>query len=165
MELRATGLKETISRLRAIRNRIPDRTKLLMERLAEAGYPVAELGFRTAEYDGTNDVTVQEAYWQDEHTLVLAAHGQAVAFIEFGTGVFNPPHPNPPSWAQRGEYGKGHGKRKAWGYYGDPGTNGKVRASGVVITHGNPPARAMYDATQEMRRQVRQIALEVWKES
>ena len=66
----------------------------------------------------------------------------------------------------RGEYGQGKGSQDSWGYYGNPGTNGRVvKENGkgsLVITHGNPPARAMYDAGKEMREQVRAIAKEVF---
>ena len=58
-------------------------------------------------------------------------------------------------------------------YYGEPGTNGRVvrtqqkegeEAVDVIRTHGNPPARAMYDAGKAMRERIVEIAREVYKE-
>ena len=66
----------------------------------------------------------------------------------------------------RGEYGEGKGSNESWGYYGDPGTNGRVikKKSGqtVVITHCNPPSRAMYDSAKVMRSKIVDIAREVY---
>ena len=47
----------------------------------------------------------------------------------------------------------------------EPGTNGLERTRGdttVVLTHGNPPARAMYEASKAMREQIMVIAREVF---
>lgn len=136
----------------------------LIDRLAEAGANVASASFATAQYDGTND-TVVTVEWQDNLTAVIKASGQAVLFIEFGTGVtYEDDHPEKPVGMERGKYGKGRGSDKMWGYYGDPGTNGQVivNKSGreVVLTEGNPASKSMYEARKHMEDLIREIAIE-----
>lgn len=96
------------------------------------------------------------------------AVGKAVLFIEFGTGVTYPDnHPEARDRnMKRGEYGQGHGKKRSWGYYGEPGTNGvlKEKKNGgfVVITHGNPANMPMYETVKELQDRLTEIAKEVF---
>ena len=89
-------------------------------------------------------------------------------FIEFGTGVIYPDdHPEAAEHGMtRGSYGKGRGKQKAWGYYGDSGTNGEVKINKkgreVVITHGNPANMPMYETAKELEERLGELAKEVF---
>lgn len=146
------------------------RLDVLIERLGEVGVSVATPLFKNARYDGRNDVVV--GLEKDEDKLVLYAEGKAVAFIEFGTGVtFHEHH----EWAEKvgaapGVFGKGMGKRWLWTYFGSAeqgGTHGiaerRFKDGRVLwVTQGNPPARAMYEASKQMREQVNKIAKEVF---
>lgn len=176
IKISVSGLDETIKHLEQVKKSLEIKQHRLMERLAEIGIDVASVRFKTAQYDGINDVSVDKSpEWIDEHTLAIVARGQAVAFIEFGTGVhYAEKHPTASKvGAVRGSYGQGKGKRDSWTYYGEPGTNGRVvrtiqkegeEAVDVIRTHGNPPARAMYDAGKAMRERIVDIAREVYKE-
>ncbi len=165
-------LQKAIDAIEELEERINQKTKLFMERLAEVGITEARANFDTALYDGHNDVKVDSTpEWVDEETLLIKAQGQAIAFIEFGTGVWNTGwHPKAVEHgAHRGEYGQGKGQNKAWGYYGDPsqansGTAHIVDGSKgtVIVTRGNDPNYCMYDAGQAMRREVERIAKEVF---
>lgn len=129
-----------------------------VRRLAEIGVRVAGEGYSVAAYDGTNDVTVRMEATPTGYAVI--AEGQAVGFIEFGTGIRNrewngagteftpPPH---------GSYGKGRGNQP-WGWWFTPAEGGKGQH-----TYGNPPAEAMLEARNQMVAQVTQIAREVWK--
>lgn len=75
-----------------------------------------------------------------EDKWCVKAVGEQVAFIEFGTGVFNEKYPIPadriPAYTiniqpnvMRGKLGKGNGRKRAWGFYG--------RASDVATAIGN----------------------------
>jgi len=135
---------------------VAEKTKLLCEKLAIVGAHEASVRFASAMYDGDNDVHVEVG--PTENGWVIKAKGQAVAFIEFGAGVYHNtsepyPNPRPEGIVGIGEYGKGYGKRQAWGYY----DNGEL-----VITRGNPASMPMWYATQEMEREVRRIAQEVF---
>lgn len=169
MEIKVSGIDNLINKLKAYQKTFDDRQKQLLEELAKIGIDTASAKFQTAQYDGENDVVVSNTpEWVGDNKLFLTATGNAVTFIEFGTGVhYAEQHPKAATLgAIRGAYGQGKGSRDTWGYYGSPGTNGQVIKENdkgtVVLTHGNPPARAMYDATKEMRNQVVNIAKEVF---
>ena len=88
IKISVSGLDETIKHLEQVKKSLEIKQHRLMERLAEIGIDVASVRFKTAQYDGINDVSVDKSpEWIDEHTLAIVARGQAVAFIEFGTGV------------------------------------------------------------------------------
>jgi hypothetical protein len=127
-------------------------------RLAEIGVSVAQAGFATADYDGVNDVVVTMEKTVNGYAVI--ASGQAVGFIEFGTGVKYPEWDNsgmaytPPP---HGSYGKGHGKQPyGWWFKGSDGAVAQH-------TYGNQPAEAMRTARDQMVEQVTQIAREVWR--
>jgi hypothetical protein len=131
--------------------------KLFIKRLAEIGVSVATTGFAVADYDGNNDVTVR-LEWNGNHAVVIA-DGEAVGFIEFGTGIRNPEWDNsgmkytPP---RHGTYGKKRGARPS-GWYFKPGEGA------VQHTFGNHPAEAMRTARDVMIERITRIAREVWK--
>lgn len=167
MRIKVSGLDAVIKRLEDEKKRIERNQHILLEKLAAIGIDVASTRFSTARYDGTNDVSVPHVpEWVNDTTLQISASGSTVYFIEFGTGVhYSETHPKAGEFgAVRGGYGHGLGKLDSWRYEGEPGTDGEVSSKhpGYVVTHGNPPARAMYDAAEEIRRQILEIAKEVY---
>lgn len=125
----------------------------LCRRLAELGATRATMDYSGAYYDGTNDVSV--AVEPIAHGYRVRAAGNAVLFIEFGSGTIGFGHPDP------GNYGPG-----TW----SDGPNGKghwANPNGWYYAHGqksmgNPPAAAMYHAEQEVKDAVERIANEVF---
>lgn len=107
--------------------------------------------FQGALYSGDNDVsTTLEA---SGNTVKIVAHGQSVAFIEFGTGIVNGAYGGkiPDNVSGRGQYGQGKGSNEHWVYEGNPGNNGRIiRNDNIVLTHGDPPAEAMLTARNEI---------------
>lgn len=169
MKIKVSGLASAARRLKKYRDGLAGKMHIFLERLAAVGIDTAGVRFEHAQYDGVNDVTVNGTpEWLSDTRLAIAARGQAVAFIEFGSGIhYAEEHPKAAELGLgRGTYGQGKGARDTWGYYGEPGTNGRVIRTSergqVVLTHGNPPARAMYEAGREMRRNIVMIALEVF---
>ena len=169
MEIKVTGLDSLIKRLTSYQKSLEEKQRRLLEKLVKVGIDVASAKFQTAQYDGENDVVVnRQPEWVGDNKLFLTATGNAITFIEFGTGIhYAEQHPKAAALgAIRGAYGQGKGSHDSWGYYGTPGTNGQVVKESdkgtVVLTHGNPPARAMYDSAKEMRNQVVTIAREVF---
>lgn len=131
--------------------------KQLLEELANIGLKEAQVRFTNAMYDGVNDSEVTLDAIENGYRIV--AEGKAVAFIEFGAGVYyNPtdpyPNPRPDGIVGIGEYGKGYGKRQAWGF--------KNESDELVITHGNPAAMPMWYASEEMRNSILTIARRVF---
>lgn len=169
MEIKVVGINKVIGKLRAYQKSLEDKQKRLLKELADVGIDVADVQFKEAQYDGENDTIVNGApEWMGDNKLFITATGQSITFIEFGTGVhYVEQHPNAAALGFiRGEFGKGKGSRDTWAYYGSEGTNGQVikesSKGNVVLTHGNPPARAMYNASKEMRNQVVDIARTVF---
>lgn len=146
---------------------LKERSQVLLDRIAQAGFEVASARFAKAAYDGTNDASVSMET-RSEGVRAVVAVGASVLFIEFGTGVTYPDnHPQAAELGmKRGEYGQGHGKQSSWGYYGDPGTNGVVKmkkdGSTVVITHGNPANMPMYETVKELEAMLPDLVKEVF---
>lgn len=165
MKLSTKDINKAIKELEKYKQDLLRKEKLLLEKLAYIGVSEASVRFTTAMYDGINDSMVSLEPTTKGYSIV--ARGQAVAFIEFGSGVYHNgsepyPNPRPDGIVGIGEYGKGRGKRRAWYYKGEAGTNGEVQPSGVVKTRGNPAAMPMYYATEEMKRSILQIVREVF---
>lgn len=157
MSLSTKSLGKGLKELKAYRDALERMEKQLLEELANIGVREASVRFTTAIYDGVNDSDVTLETIENGYQIV--AEGKAVAFIEFGAGVYhNPtePYPNkrPDGIVGIGEYGKGYGKRQAWGFLDDSGE--------LVITHGNPAAMPMWYASEEMRNSILKIARRVF---
>ena len=129
-----------------------------IQKLAERGRNVASVKFAAAKYDGNNDVSVRVD--ATGSVAVIYAEGEAVAFIEFGSGAKEGyGHPlagdhglGPGTWSTNEELGgKGHWDNPNGWYY----KHGEK-------SHGNPPAMAMYDAVQAMTAEITAIAREVF---
>ena len=157
MSLSSESIKDAIREVKAYRGSLDDKKDKLLEELANIGVKEASVRFTTAIYDGMNDSYVTLETVPDGYCIV--AEGKAVAFIEFGAGVYhNPgepyPNPRPEGIVGIGEYGKGYGKRQAWGFRNDDGE--------LVITRGTPAAMPLWYASEEMRSKIQKIAQEVF---
>lgn len=149
MSLSTKSIGKAIKELQSYRDSLDAKMAKLLEELANIGVQEASVRFTTAIYDGVNDSSVTLETIQNGYRIV--AEGKAVAFIEFGAGVYhNPtepyPNPRPKDIVGIGEYGKGYGKRQAWGFRNESGE--------LVITHGNPAAMPMWYASEEMRNAI-----------
>ena len=157
MSLSTSSIDNAIKELKAYKYSLEQKKDKLLEELANIGVKEASIRFTTAMYDGMNDSSVTLEPITDGYCI--KAEGKAVAFIEFGAGVYhNPgepyPNPRPSGIVGIGEYGKGHGKQPAWGF--------KNEAGELVITRGNPAAMPMWYASEEMRSKILKIAREVF---
>ena len=158
------NLSEAIRAVDTYKDGLKSKCHEFLRRLSELGVNTADVHFRSAQYDGVNDV-VTYSKWENDKTVMVIAKGDAVTFIEFGSGVmYADNHPLASSMGmERGGYGEGRGSQRTWGYYGEPGTNGRVHGDKcLVLTHGNPASRAMYEASKEMRQRIMEIAKEVF---
>lgn len=149
MDLSSKSIGKAIKALKSYRDSIEVKTNKLLEELAYIGVKEASVRFTTAIYDGVNDSSV--TLDPIENGYCILAEGRAVAFIEFGAGVYhNPgepyPNPRPDGIVGIGEYGKGYGKRQAWGFRNEDGD--------LVITRGTPAAMPMWYASEEMRNAI-----------
>ena len=157
MNLSASSIDNAIKELREYLYSLERKKDKLLEELANIGVREASVRFTTAMYDGVNDSSITLEPITDGYCI--KAEGKAVAFIEFGAGVYHNqgepyPNPRPSGIVGIGEYGHGRGKRQAWGFTDDSGN--------LVITHGNPAAMPMWYASEEMRSKILKIAREVF---
>ena len=166
VELDPDMLEETIRELEGYEREVLVKEQTLLAKLSAIGLQEAKVRFTNAVYDGVNDVDVEEVKIYEGYKIV--ANGEAVAFIEFGSGVtYNgsssyAPLEKPVGIVGIGEYGQGKGKRRAWYYKGEPGTNGEINEKGYVKTRGNPAAMSMWHSSEEMRKALLQVAKEVF---
>lgn len=105
--------------------------------------------------------SVQVSVSEQGAVAVVVADGEDAVWCEFGAGVYHNgsvgSSPNPYGTTLGftiGSYGKGYGKRQAWGYYDEGGE--------LVITRGTPATMPMYNAAQEIMRKSVAIAREVF---
>lgn len=173
MALDTRSINKALKELEKFKQEILDKEKQFLKALGEIGVREASIRFTTAMYDGINDVMVTLDDFDGGY--VIKAEGEAVAFIEFGSGVYHNtsepyPNPRPDGIVGIGEYGKGKGGRRhpetgepmPWVFNGEPGSNGMVLKNGAIMTRGNPAAMPMWYASEEMKRSILQIAREVF---
>ena len=144
---------------------LENRANRICERLATIGATRASIDFSRAFYQGPNDVSVTVE--PTNGGFAIHARGNAVLFIEFGSGAtYGYGHPEPSIDGE--EYGPG--TYPGVGHWNDP--NGwwlpkSAWGNGADQdrhTYGNPPAQAMYNAKQEVLQMVQQVADEVFGE-
>jgi hypothetical protein len=158
MNVSSSSIRAAITELESFRDSIDSKLDKLLKKLGEIGVKEASVRFTTAIYDaGVNDSSVTLESIKDGYCI--KAEGKAVAFIEFGAGVYHNhgepyPNPRPAGIVGIGEYGLGHGKRKAWGFKDESGE--------LHVTHGNPAAMPMWYASEEMRNAIKSKFLEVF---
>lgn len=149
VELSSSGLKELQNRLKEDSKWLDRKCEELCSRLASLGAVKASLGFARAIYNGPNsyDITVES---DGENAYRVMANGEAVLFVEFGSGLIGYGHPEP--------HGYGPGTYPGKGHWDDP--NGWWYAHGEH-SHGNPPNAPMYNAVKEIELELARIAREV----
>jgi len=157
VRLSTSGIDSAIAELEAYKNKIKRNLEDLIEHLAYVGAKEAAQRFGRSEYDGENDVQVSAKKTAKGYDVY--AKGEAVAFIEFGAGVYyngTEPYPQerPAGIVGIGQYGKGFGKRNMWGYIN--------KAGDLVLTRGTPSAMPMYHASQEMQKEIKTVARSVF---
>ncbi len=163
MTLGKKSISAAIRQLEKYQNSFPVKLERLRQRVADELAAYMRIGFNGAEgefilYEGYQVPSVSVTTENDGNVTMVIANGTEAVFIEFGAGVyFNPsgtPNQRPPGIVNIGEYGKGYGKRKVWGYYDESGE--------LKLTHGTPASMPMYYAVQQILPRIPQIAKEVF---
>lgn len=127
-----------------------EKANTVCERLASMGAVRASLDFARAIYNGTNDVAVSVE--PIENGYAIHARGNAVLFIEFGSGAsYGYGHSEPEGYGPGTYPGKGHWNDPNGWWYGNH-----------EHSYGNPPAQAMYNAKRDIQAEVQHIADEVF---
>lgn len=149
IDLSAGGLKHLQTRLKEDSKWLDRKCDELCSRLASLGAVKASLGFARSIYNGSNsyDITVEP---DGDNAYRVIANGEAVLFVEFGSGLIGYGHPEP--------HGYGPGTYPGKGHWDDP--NGWWYAKGKH-SYGNPPNAPMYNAVKEVELELARIAREV----
>lgn len=144
-------------------------TEQLLEKASALGAEKAAEYFERAVYAGDNDVATHHKV-EDKTTAVVTAEGNAVTFIEFGTGTMYPDAPadqNEPGFV-RGTFGKGKGAHPPWVYYGEQGNApdtidlGSHKGGNAILTYGNPANLCLHGAKDRVQEALPKLAKEVF---
>lgn len=165
IHIKFTDLDKITNRVEKLSRLYGEKVATFLDELAKIGINTADATFSTAQYDGDNDVVVDDRpHWVSDNKLYITARGKSITFIEFGSGVFyKTKHPKALKLGFiRGQFGKKKGSRQTWVYKGNTGTNGIRLRRGGILTRGNPPAMAMLKATQDMKDNIEKIAKEIF---
>lgn len=150
------GIRQLTRELESYREWQREKTKVLMERLAQLGVKTATIRFNATDYAGVRDahVTAEET----ANGYLIRADGESVLFLEFGTGAHHGyGHP------EAREFGMGPGTYpNGKGHWDDPKGWWLPKEKGGWHTYGNAPGRAMYEARKEILRQLPEIVKEVF---
>ena len=129
----------------------------LAKKLADMGVVNASIEYSRAIYTGNNDITVRVEQ-KGEGRYAITADGEALLFIEFGTGITFSYVQHP----QNADFGMGPGTYpEGVGHWDDP-RGWYLPGSGSVHTYGNPPSMTMYETAKGLREQLQEIAQEVF---
>ena len=130
----------------------------LCKRLADMGAMYAEWNFSGVLYAGDIDynITVDRV---DANTYAIKAKGKTVLLMEFGAGVKHGyGHP------QAAEFGMGPGTYpNGKGHWDDPKGWWFGEKGNWTHTYGNAPGMPMYNAAKDLRKEILDIAREVFK--
>lgn len=142
------------------------KVELLREKVAERLAVEAQSGFTGAVVD---DLIKRRQKFADvkvsvdnrANLSVVVANGEDAVWVEFGAGVYHnsspgsSPHPKGAELGFTiGSFGKGNGKKEAWGYYDEDGE--------LKLTRGTPATMPMYRAVQTVCNDIQNIAREVF---
>lgn len=164
--LNTTDINRAIREVNKFKQDFRNKVDTYRKRIADEIAVQASLNFGSSVVDDVingsprrPDVSVSVSNRGD--IAVIIADGEDAVWCEFGAGVYHngsvgsSPHPNGSNLGFTiGSYGKGYGKKQAWGYYDESGE--------LVITRGTPATMPLYNAAQEVMRKSVEIAREVF---
>lgn len=164
IELTTQSINKALRELERYKQDFMRKVELLRQRVAEQLAKEAESGFNGAIVDdlvkGEARIAQVNVTVDDRGTVTaVVADGEDAVWVEFGAGVYyngspgSSPHPRGAELGFTiGNYGKGNGKKKVWGFYED----GELR-----LTHGTPAkmpmARAVITVCQDMEKIAREV--------
>ena len=156
--LSTQSLAAAAKQLRDYARSLDDKADNLVRKLCEYGSEMALTHYSEDEHIDTGATIDSIGYEHRGHSGTVAVGGAAV-WIEFGTGVARNREKHPMAselgMCDWGTYGKGHGSNPGGWFY--PGYDGKYHHTFGIAS--NP---FMYKSSQDMRRELIDIAKEVF---
>lgn len=164
MSLNPSSIEKAIEKVKEYSNNVESKTRMLCERLAELGAWYAEWNFSGVDWTYSGDVEYDiDVKGDGDNRYVVYVSGQGVLFIEFGAGIsLGYGHPladqmgmgpgtYPPTNPEKPHWNDPHG----WWFKDSGGEK--------VHTYGNAPGMPVYNAAQDLRREIKSIAREVFQ--
>lgn len=168
VELSEDSIENAIREVQSYKQSIQRKCELLREKVAESIRKEAQSGFNSSVVDDivkggtTRNAQVTVSTTSSGDTTLVIADGEDAIWVEFGAGVFHNgsvgQSPNPYGTEHGftiGSYGKGNGRKSAWGYYDEDGN--------LVITHGTPATMPLARAVGTTLNNIVSIAKEVFQ--
>ena len=153
IEPNPTSINKAIKDIRKLNAEWDRKIDEVTRRLAEIGATKASLGFSRAVYTGDNDVSISVEPIENGYSII--ASGEAVLFIEFGSGVtYGYGHPAPMNYGPGTYPGNGH--------WDDPKGWWLPKDKGGLHTYGKLPSATMYQTGKELQQEILRIAREVF---
>lgn len=175
IKISTPNIQTVIKQLKAKQKEIQTKTWELAETVAEKGNEKLAEKLDNAQYDGSATRYVSPTEFdQASGKLSIGIGGEAVTFIEFGTGThYEGDHPLMSEFGfTRGTFGRGLGSSPPWFFRETSGAVGRnfigevdgvTRGGALIIkTYGNPANRVVYDTGKELREETGDIAKEVF---
>lgn len=172
------GVQDLIDTLTAFQKGLDAKSEELVRRLTELGYTEVTASYANAAYAGHYDIEVDAASVRkegNEYVGTVSAHGEAILFVEFGTGILSSSAPAEEyaladtAISAHGTYGKGYGSRTGgWAYEGEKGSHAPADTvdikskPGWVHTYGNDATPGMYLAWKKIADDFEKVAMEVF---
>lgn len=157
VSLSPSSIDAAIKQLEDYSKDLERKAQELCNRLADMGAMYAEWNFSGVLYAGDIDynITVDRV---DANTYVIKADGETVLLMEFGDGVKHGyGHP------QAAEFGMGPGTYpNGKGHWDDPKGWWFGEKGNWTHTYGNAPGMPMYNAAKDLRKEILDIAREVF---
>lgn len=158
VSLSPSSIDAAIKQLEDYSKDLERKAQELCKRLADMGAMYAEWNFSGVLYAGDIDykITVDRV---DANTYAIKANGKTVLLMEFGAGVKHGyGHP------QAAEFGMGPGTYpNGKGHWDDPKGWWFGEKGNWTHTYGNAPGMPMYNAANDLRKEILDIAREVFK--
>lgn len=157
VSLSPSSIDAAIKQLEDYSKDLERKAQELCKRLADMGAMYAEWNFSGVLYAGDIDykITVDRV---DANTYAIKANGETVLLMEFGAGVKHGyGHP------QAAEFGMGPGTYpNGKGHWDDPKGWWFGEKGNWTHTYGNAPGMPMYNAAKDLRKEILDIAREVF---
>lgn len=163
ISLSQKSIQNAIKEIEVYKRQLIERNELFVRRLAELGIPIIDQNIAAAQGDSdkSHNTYIKINSFGSYSEARLVVEGKDLLFIEFGSGVHyngsagTSPHPKGEEFGYTiGSYGKGQGSKDFWFYYADTGE--------AVMSHGTESTMPVYRASQEIIRNIRRIAREVF---
>lgn len=159
IELSEKSIERAIAEIEAYKNSLDHKVQVFIKRLADMGYNVANATLMAVSEKEKGSTYLDQPKEESDNCMVIRMSGDRFLFVEFGAGIAfsNPQNPKAP------EMGMGLGtypnqthayQEEGWWYTGEDGRSHHSR--------GNAPYMPMYKASVEIRREVRNVAREVF---